>query len=362
MTEAVPEGGMARHAGGHGVRRSRHGGWRLTTLLVAVIATLPLAPRVARSQGSGDRTRGASADSALRAISRGVAVLPETVTVGDPFRVVVRVRAPRGATLEFAAVPDSGTGVEALDPVHVVPTLDSTATEQTATYRLAAWDVGARAIRIPDVIVRDSLGVRRVAVGRTLSVFVATVLPADSTERVPRPPRALYEFGPPWWWWALVALVALGVLVAVWWLWRRRRQPVSAVRRSPRDEAEAAFGRVEALELVASGERGLHVALMAEVLRDYLSRVVPSAAPSLTSSELLLQLRGDGRLPLPRLVRLLQDVDLVKFAALPIDAVRAEALGGEARALVEAIDVAVQPREPAVVPGGPAPRDAREAA
>lgn len=319
-----------------------------------VIASANLLPAQAGPTG-----RGAPGDSGLRAISRGVAVLPETVTVGDPFRVVVRIRAPRGATLEFAQTPDSGTGVEALDPVVVVPSVDSTATEQTATYRLAAWDVGRRAIRIPDVVVRDLSGERRVAVGRTLSVFVSSVLPADSSERVPKPPRALFEFGPPWWWWGLVALAALGVVGALWWLWRRRRRPAPRVLRSARDDAEAAFARVEALDLVASGERGLHVALMAEVLRDFLARILPAAAPSLTSSELLLQLRGETRLPLSRLTRFLQDADLVKFAAFPIDAERAQAVGREARALVDAVDTAVRPRD------GGAPGDdvrAREAA
>lgn len=329
----------------------------LATLTLACVALGTSADALqAQAAPSG---RGTPASSDARAISRGVAVLPDTVTVGDPFRVVVRIRAPRGATLEFAQTPDSGTGVEALDPVVVVPSVDSTATEQTATYRLAAWDVGARAIRIPDVVVRDSSGERRVAVGRSLSVFVSSVLPADSSERVPKPPRALFEFGPPWWWWGLVALAALGVVGALWWLWRRRRRPAPRIVRSARDEAEDAFARVEALELVASGERGLHVALMADVVRDFLARILPAAAPSLTSSELLLQLRGETRLPLSRLTRFLQDVDLVKFAAFPIDAERAQAVGREARALVDAVDGAMRPRD------GGATRDdvrAREAA
>lgn len=331
--------------------------WGIARLAFACVVLVAWAGALRAQAGSAGR--GAPADSVLRAISRGVAVLPETVTVGDPFRVVVRIRAPRGATLEFAQTPDSGTGVEALDPVVVVPSVDSTATEQTATYRLAAWDVGARAIRIPDIVVRDSSGERRVAVGRSLSVFVSSVLPADSSERIPKPPRALFEFGPPWWWWGLVVLAALGVVGALWWLWRRRRRPAPRLVRSARDEAEDAFARVEALDLVASGERGLHVALMAEVVRDFLARILPAAAPSLTSSELLMQLRGETRLPLSRLTRFLQDVDLVKFAAFPIDAERAHAVGREARALVDAVDSAVRSRD------GGATRDdvrAREAA
>lgn len=293
--------------------------------------------------GQGGRP-GAAAGSA-GAISRGVLVLPETVTVGDPFRVVVRVRAPRGATLDFPEAPDSGTGVEPLDPVVVTAAGDSSATEQTATYRLAAWDVGVRAIRFPDVVVREGAVVRRVAVGRELSVVVASVLPADSSERVPKPARPLFEFGPPWWWWGLVALAALGVVGALWWLWRRRRQAALPPHRTPKELADEEFARIAAMELVASGERGAYVALMADVVRDYLARVVAAAAPSLTTSELLQRLRGDTRLPLARLARLLQEVDLVKFAGVPIDAGRAELAGDEARGVVEEVHQALPPAE-----------------
>jgi len=139
-----------------------------------------------------------------------------------------------------------------------------------------------------------------------------------------------------------VGLVALGVAALLWWLWRRRRRAEPVPLRTPYEEAEAEFARIEALELVASGERGLHVALMADVLRGYLSRVIPRAAASLTTSELLHQLRGDARLPLARLARLLQEVDLVKFAAAPIDAARATSAGAEAKALVGAVDAALQ--------------------
>lgn len=316
--------------------------WHLLAMLAVVGEVLVLTRSSAAQQGGGRR---AVADTLAGGISRGVIVLPETVTVGDPFRVVVRVRAPRGATLEFPSAPDSGTGVEALDPVVVVPASDTTATEQTATYRLAAWDVGARAIRFPDILVREEGTVRRLEVGRRVSVFVASVLPSDSTERVPKPPRPLFEFGPPWWWWALVALAALGVLAALWWLWRRRRQGVVVSLRTPREMADEEFARVEAMDLVASGERGAYVALMVDVVRTYLSRVIPAATPSLTTGELLQRLRGDTRIPLARLARLMQDVDLVKFAGVPIDAARAELAGDEARAVVEGVHQALQPAE-----------------
>lgn len=321
------------------------GAKRAVVQLAAVLGALVLVAGAAWAQG-GRQGAGAAGGAARGGISRGVVVLPETVTVGDPFRVVVRVRAPRGTTIEFPLAPDSGTGVEALDPVDVVPSNDTTVTEQTATYRLAAWDVGARSIRIPDIVLRDSANGAeggRVEVGRRLSVFVASVLPADSAERVPKPARALYEFGPPWWWWALVALLALGVVGALWWLWRRRRRQAHALARvTPREQAEEEFRRIEALQLVASGERGQHAALMADVVRTYLAQVVPLALPSLTTSELLARLRGEPRVPVARLSRLLHEVDLVKFAGTAIEAERAREVGSESRAIVVAVDEAIE--------------------
>lgn len=312
----------------------------VVTAIALGLAAVALRPIGALAQGGGAAP--AATGRATSSVALGVAIVPETVTVGDPFRLVVRVRAPRGSTVEFPVAPDSGTGVEPLDPVVVVPSPDSSVVEQTATYRLAAWDVGALAIRLGEVVVTGAAGEQRIPPGR-LRVQVASVLPADSTQRAPRPARALFEFGPPWWWWALVALAGLGVLALLWWLWRRRRAVDAVPYRSPREAAEAEFDRIDALALVASGERGLHVALVVEVVRAYLARVLPGALPSLTTTELVHALRGDGRLPLTRLARLLQDADLVKFAAAPIDASRAEQAGREARALVDAVDQALNP-------------------
>ena len=109
-------------------------------------------------------------------IQRGVVVRPDTVTVGDPFVVAVRIRAPRGATIEFPSVPDSGGAVEAIDPLQVTTSADSTAFEQTAYYRLAAWDIGRRSIPLEEVLVKSGAITRRVSLA-DLAVFVRSVLP-----------------------------------------------------------------------------------------------------------------------------------------------------------------------------------------
>lgn len=273
-------------------------------------------------------------------VQRGVVVQPDSVRVGDPFRVVVRIRASRGATITFPPPPDSTTMVEALDPPVVVAGTDTTVVEQTATYRLAAWDVGRLRIRLGDVVVTEGARERRVPFEEDLGVDVVSVLPADSSERVPRPPRPLYEFGPPWWLWLLALLAAIALGTLLWWLWRRRRPAVVPLP-DAYTEAQEEFARIEALALVASGERGHHVALMGDVVRTYLARVVAGARTALTTTELLAHLRGERQLPLARLGRLLHDVDLVKFAGRDVGAERAQELGVEARALVDAVHVAL---------------------
>ena len=106
--------------------------------------------------------------------------------------------------------------------------------------------------------------------------------------------------------------------------------------------AIAEFARIDALELLASGERGHFVALVADVVRDYLERVVSPATTALTTVELAQVLQTESRVPAGRVLRVLQDVDLVKFAAAAIDADRAREIGTECRALVATVDDAMQ--------------------
>jgi hypothetical protein len=273
----------------------------------------------------------------------GVTVTPDTVRIGDPFVVSIRVRAPLGATLEFPAAPDSGGAVEPLDPVQITTTADSAAVDQTAIYRLAAWRVGNFRVDFDDVLVRQEIGNRRVEVSGIV-VHVLSVLPADSAGIEPKPPRAVFTFGLPWWIWALAGAVAVAIVALLAWLWRRRvRRPVA--REAPYAVAEREFDRVDALGLPAAGERARYVALMVEVLRDYLAAVVPGASTAQTSSELAAAVRRAGIGTYARCAALLSEVDLVKFARRPLGTERALVLGREARAIAGAVHAAVTATE-----------------
>lgn len=272
-------------------------------------------------------------------VQMGYSIDPDTVTVGDPFRLTIRIHAPRGASVEFPAGPDSGAAVEALDPRQEGQGPDSSAMDVTGVWRLAAWDIGDQPLRIKDVIVRFERRERRVTLGG-LHVFVKSVLPADTTKRIPKPQRAIFEFGFPWWYWLLAALAAIGIIGLFWWWWHRRRSRKKAEVDDPFGDAEAAFDRVERLGLVEAGERGRYVALMIEVLRTYLSRGIPDAHAALTTNELLIAVRDNRLVPVNRLALALADADLVKFARRATTAERARELGAEARGIVAAVHAA----------------------
>ena len=183
------------------------------------------------------------------AVQAAVGIEPDTVRIGDPFVVQIGIRAPLGATIAFPAAPDSTGAVQGLDPVRVETRPDSGGVVQWGYYRVAAWDVGDQPITLGDVVVTVAGRTRRIPIaGR--KVFVASVLPADTAQRVPKPPRPLYEFAAPMWWlWLAVAAVAVLILL-FWWWWRRRKRGRPIAVPDPFARAEREFARIQALRLI----------------------------------------------------------------------------------------------------------------
>jgi hypothetical protein len=270
-------------------------------------------------------------------VQAGAVVDRDSVTVGDVVTLRVRVRAPRGATVNFPSAVDSLGPVQSLEPPTVrdgSDTLDYT--DRVASYRLAAWDVGTLPIRLGEVLVQTDDDERRVQL--TLpSLIVRSVLPADTALRVPKPARPLLPVRAPipWWWWLVAALAIIAIGLGIWW-WRRRRAGALPPPGDPYGDAEHEFDRIEKLRLVDAGEAGRHAALMTDVLRRYLAARIQDASLALTSGELLAALRGAPGLPHERLQRLFATVDRIKFAAAPVSPAEARALGSEARDIVRA--------------------------
>jgi hypothetical protein len=302
----------------------------------------PARALAARSHAPQSAAVGATAPPSIAHVEYGVRIEPDTVTVGLPFRVVVRVRAPQGARVTFPTGPDSGGTVEALDPRTVAALGDSLATDVTATYRLAAWDVGRLPLAFGGVVVQDHDASRTISLGG-LSIVVAPTVPSGGKTRVVKPARPLYPDRAAWWWpgaIAAAALAALGIgwLLVRWWRRRARRvvAPVGALGVAERELAD-----IDHLGLVEAGESGRYVALIAEVVRSYLARRIPGAPLSSTTGELLAALESDTRIPIDRVRALLTETDFIKFADQHIGSERVRAAVGTARTLVADIDAAI---------------------
>jgi hypothetical protein len=209
-----------------------------------------------------------------------------------------------------------------------------------ALYHLVAWDIGVQPLRIGEVRI-SSGGAQRIAPLSGATVFVKSILPADTALRVPkpaRPPIVLPIFK--WWpWLALLAAVILGALA--WWAWRRyRNRP--AVPVDPYVRAQREFAQIEKERLIEAGRQGDHVARMVDVLREYLAARVPGVRRSDTTSELLRSMRPTEGVE-AQLPTLLERSDLVKFAQAAVSAEEARITSANAKAIVDHVEIRLNP-------------------
>jgi hypothetical protein len=273
-----------------------------------------------------------------------VSVAPETVTVGEPFSVRIRVRAPKFATIHFPAVPDTADAIEAVDPRAMEEAGDAEFIDRTAVYRLVAWDVGPHTPHFANVIVGTGGADQQYPVALS-PVTVLSLLPADSAQRVPKDARD--PVAPPGTLWKFLLLAALLLAGLAWFWWRRRSQRAVVAPREaePFVAASASFQALDALGLPAAGESGRHVIASVDVLRGYLARRFPDMRESLTPQEIERALR-DADLPvLPeRLAALLGRESSIRFARAGVTADEALALGKESRAIVRDIQTAYEAR------------------
>lgn len=264
----------------------------------------------------------------------GVTKSKDTVTVGEPFEIRVRIRAPADAQVRFPDNPDSTGTIQARDP-RVIEVADSVQSlDQTAIYHVAAWDVDTRSVKLGDASVIWNGQERAVALDEIV-VFVRSVLPADSTLRVPKPARPIWEARAFPWWLVAAILGAIALGLGIWWWVRRRRRPKPVIVVDPYARALKELRRVEGMGLVDAGERTRYVALLVEVLRDYLAARYPEGPLALTSRELVGVLRKQKAVPLEQLSRVLHEADLAKFAGWSLSEERARALGREVRAIID---------------------------
>ena len=270
---------------------------------------------------------------------------PDSVGVGEPVTVELRVRAPVGSTVRFPALPDSTEAVEPLDPRAIRDASTASILDRTAVYRLIAWDTGQRVVRFGDITVsRD--GAETTFPVRLPPVRVRSVLPTDTARRVPRDARPPMEVGGDWW----RLLVGLVVLAALGWLswraWRRRAASQAARGPDAAAVAEQGFAHAARLGLVEAGEPGRFVLMHVDVLRRYLAARFPLAAPSRTARETIDALAA-GEFPIlpERVAALLLRAEPIAFARAPVDPEEARALAAEAKGIVRDVETALKARQ-----------------
>jgi len=265
-------------------------------------------------------------------------VTPEQPAIGDPITVELRVRAPVGAEVRFPVLPDTGTRIEPLDPRTIRDASTADGLDRTAVYRLIAWDTGSVALAFGDVVVRRNGSDQRYPV-QLGALTIRSVLPADTTLRVPRPAAdALDAPSLRWRLWLGIA-VLLAMLIASYRRWRRWRRERADAPPDALGAARAAFAHARALNLLEAGEPGRHLLAHIGVMRRYLAERWPVAGADLTAQELAHALpRGDFPILPDRVVHLVQRSEGVAFARARIENSEAQQLGDEAAAVVEDLE------------------------
>ena len=272
-------------------------------------------------------------------------VMPEAPAIGEVITIEVRVRATAGSEIRFPSLPDSLHRVEALDPRALRDASSSAFADRTAIYRLIAFDTGQATVHIGDVTVRrDGAETRhRVILAPTR---IRSVLPTDSTGRIPRPARALLDVPTSYWRWVVALTVVLVLAIWVFWSWRRARRARRVRRDGPDPAARAhdAFAHTRALGLLEAGEPGRHTVAHVGIVRDYLAARFPDTARSLTGAELVAALPAEFPILPERVAELVTRVERVAFANAAIAPNDAERLAMSAVSIVEDVETAWQAR------------------
>lgn len=241
----------------------------------------------------------------------------DSVTVGDPIGVQMKFTAPATYKLARAGWTAGGDTLLALDTLSFEVTGDSNWRVLT---RIALFSPGLLSAGPSDVLLLGPGGDSLFVLFPPESVMVASVLPAD-TDSIPTAPyKGLIEppSRVPWWLWVGVALV----LLALFWMWRRMRQPAQPVRvpapalRAPWVVACERLDQLAERKHHLRGEPRPFAIALSEIMRLYLEQRYGFLALEQTTSEINVALRHIDLTTAQKdaLLRLLSGCDLAKYA------------------------------------------------
>ncbi len=274
--------------------------------------------------------------------------LPSKLTVGDPFEVTYVVTSAHPSIL-------TGPLADSLGPFLLVEEHranaqrgerdESTYRMKVAAFRPGRWTLPALHFLVTHGQRSDTL------TGDTVSVQVASVLPADMKDI--RPLKPAEGFPNPWAWILPLAVVILGLLALFGRrLWERLRHS-EALAPPPLPAWEEALAELDALpwrEWLAAGQSKRFYYSLSEILKRYLERRFAFDAVEQTTTELLASMRAQ-RLPMrEEITRFFARCDLVKYAKTEPPNEEWESAIAQVRDFVNRTRPAPEPATPATAP------------
>ncbi len=258
---------------------------------------------------------------------------PSQARLGDLFSLTVKVTPPGDQLVLFPPTPKNwGTFEVYSSTVTAVP---GTNAMQLKT-ELQNFTTGQQTLSGVEFSLSDLKGRSRHVTVSSMTVTIQEVPPGPKDKGDIRGIKGV--LGPvAWsiWWWVLLAAIASAAGV---WFWKKRQAKLHGPPPPPPEPADTvALRRLQ--ELLATGwvENGrlkeFYIGL-SDALRSYIENGFHCPALERTTSELLRDLRKQGKLESPVILQikdLLESCDLVKFAKLRPDA--AEALKDHASAV-----------------------------
>lgn len=273
----------------------------------------------------------------LRAQSVTTGITPDTIRVGDPVRVVLRID-DVPATTEIV-LPDTlaaADDVESAGRLRIRrDTLPGGRARLTAVYPIVLWRPGTTSLPTLPMIVRADGNERRIQI-KLPEVTVTPVLPPDTSQIEARPPKDVWGADRIWWPWILGAGLALIAAALLFWWYRKRRREVVELASipviDPREHALQEIARIRALGLIEQKQYRQHYILLTQVVREFAERMEPGWSTDLTTEELAPRMKP--RKEAHALLAMLRSADMVKFAKQQPTAAQADSDLATAEAFV----------------------------
>lgn len=264
----------------------------------------------------------ASSTDAADPIDLSVEIAPVTARISDPITLTITATGPEGVTITF---PQETATLGAFDVMDVRDDMDipiGAERKSVRRYKLECIRSGKQTIPSLDVAYVDRRGETQssgVVSTKPQSITITSSLdePIAATEFRDIKPvvfleeKTLKQSSVPIWVWVITGCVLAAVLAMVYFLTRAPR---------PVPPAQWALGAIDELNRRSSGTSDgsyIHQKL-SDIVREFVDRQFSIAAPRLTTSEFLLALESNSRLPdsLQQQMRnFMQSADMIKFAA-----------------------------------------------